>query len=64
MEKIRNRLKKGFLQKDDKEKNFEQQLKLSFNRIQKSSTNYDSYTFKQNYVPKTHLFMFQITGID
>ena len=50
MESVRNRLKMKFIKKDDTDKNIKQQSKLSFNGIQKSYENCDSYTFKQNEV--------------
>ena len=52
MENVRNRMKKEFIKKDDTEKIIKQQSKLTFNRIHKSYTTSDSYTFKENEVPK------------
>ena len=50
MENVRNRLRKKFIKKEDSEKNFEKQSKLTFNGLHKSYTNYGSCTFKQNEV--------------
>ena len=50
LENIRNRLELELIEKDNIKKIFDQQSKLMFNGIQKSSENYDSYTFKQNQV--------------
>ena len=50
MENVRNRTKVEFIKKDDTDKIIKQQSKLTFNGIQKSYENYDSYTFKQNEV--------------
>ena len=47
MENVRNRLKKIF-KKGDTDKFIKQQSKLTFNGIQKSYENCDSFTFKQN----------------
>ena len=48
MENVRNRIRVEFIRKDDKERNFERQSKLTFIGSHKSYTIYDSYTFKQN----------------
>ena len=50
LEKLRNRLELELIKKDDIKKIIEQQSKLTFNGIQKSYENYDSYTFKKNEV--------------
>ena len=50
MESDRNRREVEFIKKDDNEKIIKQQSKLTYSRIHKSYTNYDSYTFKQNKV--------------
>ena len=50
MENVRNRLKTNFVQKDDYREIIKQQSKLTFNGIQKSYENCDSYTFKRNEV--------------
>ena len=50
MENVRNRLKIKFVKKDDYREIVKQQSKLTFNGIQKSYENCDSYTFKQNEV--------------
>ena len=50
MENVRNRIKVGFINKDDTDEIIKQQSKLTFNGIHKSYENYDSYTFKQNEV--------------
>ena len=50
MENVRNRLKIKFIKKDDYREIIKQQSKLTFNRINKSYENCDSYTFKQNEV--------------
>ena len=50
MENVRNRLKIKFIKKDDHREIIKQQSKLTFNGIQKSYENCDSYTFKQNEV--------------
>ena len=50
MENVRNRIRVEFIKKDDTHKIIKQQSKLTFNGIQKSYENYDSYTFKQNEV--------------
>ena len=47
LENVRNRLGLEIIEKDDIKKFIEQQSKLSFNGIQKSYENYDSYTFKK-----------------
>ena len=49
-ENIRNRLELELIKKDDIKKIITRQSKLTFNGIQKSYENYDSYTFKQNQV--------------
>ena len=48
LENVRNRLGLELIKKDDIKKIVKQQSKLSFNGIQKSFENYDSYTFKKN----------------
>ena len=50
LENIRNRLELELIKKDDIKKIIKRQSKLTFNGIQKSFENYDSYTFKQNQV--------------
>ena len=50
LENIRNRLELELIKKDNIKKIIDQQSKLTFNGIQKSYENYDSYTFKQNQV--------------
>ena len=50
LENLRNRLDLELIKKDDFKKIINQQSKLTFNGIQKSYENYDSYTFKQNQV--------------
>ena len=50
LENIRNRLELELIKKDDIKKVITRQSKLTFNGIQKSYENYDSYTFKQNQV--------------
>ena len=50
MEKVRNRIKREFISKNETEKIIKQQSKLTLNGIHKSYTNYDSYTFEQNEV--------------
>ena len=50
LENLRNRLELELLKKDNFKKNINEQSKLTFNGIQKSYENYDSYTFKQNQV--------------
>ena len=50
LENIRNRLGLELIKKDNIKKIVDQQSKLTFNGIQKSYENYDSYTFKQNQV--------------
>ena len=50
MENVRNRLKIKFIKKDGHREIIKQQSKLTFNGIQKSYENCDSYTFKQNEV--------------
>ena len=47
LENIRNRLGLELIKKDDIKKIIKQQSKLTFNGIQKSYENYDSYTFKK-----------------
>ena len=48
MENVRNRLKIKFIKKDDYREIIKQQSEVTFNGIQKSYENCDSYTFKQN----------------
>ena len=50
MEKVRNRLKIKFIEKDDYKEIIKYQSKLTFNGINKSFENCDSYTFKKNEV--------------
>ena len=50
LENVRNRLELELIKKDNIKKIITQQSKLTFNGIQKSYENYDSYTFKQNQV--------------
>ena len=50
LENIRNRLELELIKKDNIKKIIDQQSKLTFNGIQKSYENYDTYTFKQNQV--------------
>ena len=50
LETIRNRLELELIKKDNIKEIIDQQSKLTFNGIQKSYENYDSYTFKQNQV--------------
>ena len=50
LENIRHRLELELIKKDDIKKIITRQSKLTFNGIQKSYENYDSYTFKQNQV--------------
>ena len=50
LENVRNRLGLELIKKGDIKKIVKQQSKLTFNGIQKSYENYDSYTFKQNQV--------------
>ena len=50
LEKVRNRLGLQLIKKDNIKKIIDQQSKLTFNGIQKSYENYDSYTFKKNEV--------------
>ena len=50
LENVRNRLELELIKKDKIKKIIDQQSKLTFNGIQKSYENYDSYTFKQNQV--------------
>ena len=50
LENIRNRLELELIKKDNIKKIINRQSKLTFNGIQKSNENYDSYTFKQNQV--------------
>ena len=47
---IRNRLELELIKNDNNKKIIDKQSKLTFNGIQKSYENYDSYTFKQNQV--------------
>ena len=50
LENVRNRLGLELIKKGDIIKIIKQQSKLTFNGIQKSYENYDSYTFKKNEV--------------
>ena len=50
LENVRNCLGLELIKKDDIKKIIKQQSKLTFNGIQKSYENYDSYTFKKNEV--------------
>ena len=50
LENIRNRLELELIKKDNIKKIIDQQSKLTFNGIQKSYENYNTYTFKQNQV--------------
>ena len=50
LENVRNRLELELIKKDNIKKIINHQSKLSFDGIQKSYENYDSYTFKQNQV--------------
>ena len=50
LENVRNRLGLELIKKDNIKKIITQQSKLTFNGIQKSYENYDSYTFKKNEV--------------
>ena len=50
LENVRNRLGLELTKKGDIKKFIKQQSKLTFNGIQKSYENYDSYTFKKNEV--------------
>ena len=50
MEKVRNRIKREFISKNETDKIIKQQSKLTLNGNHKSYTNYDSYTFEQNEV--------------
>ena len=50
LENIRNCLELELIEKDKIKKIIDQQSKLTFNGVQKSHENYDSYTFKQNQV--------------
>ena len=50
LENVRNRLNLELIKKDNIKKIIDQQSKLTFNGIQKSYENYDSYTFKKNEV--------------
>ena len=50
LENIRNRLELELIKKDDIKKIITRQSKLTFNGIQKSYENYDSYFFKHNQV--------------
>ena len=47
LENVRNRLELEIIKKDNIKKIINQQSKLTFNGIQKSFENYDSYTFKK-----------------
>ena len=48
LENVRNRLELELIKKGDIKKIIKQHSKLTFNGIQKSYENYDSYTFKKN----------------
>ena len=48
LENVRNRLNLELIKKGDFKKIIKQQSKLTFNGIQKSCENYDSYTFNKN----------------
>ena len=48
LENVRNRLNLELIKKGDIKKIIKQQSKLTFNGIQKSYENYDTYTFKKN----------------
>ena len=50
LENVRNRLGLELIKKDNIKKIIKQQSKLTFNGIQKSYENYDSYSFKKNEV--------------
>ena len=50
MEKIRNRIRREFILKNETDKIIKQQSKLTLNGIHKFYTKYDSYTFEQNEV--------------
>ena len=50
LENVRNRLDLELIKKDNIKKIINQQSKLTFNGIQRSYENYDSYTFKKNEV--------------
>ena len=50
MEKVRNRIKRELILKNETDKIIKQQSKLTLNGIHKFYTNYDSYTFEQNEV--------------
>ena len=50
LENVRNRLEIELIKKNNVKKIIIRQSKLTFNGIQKSHENYDSYTFKQNQV--------------
>ena len=50
LENVRNRLELELIKEDDIKKIINRQSELTFNGIQKSYENYDSYTFKQNQV--------------
>ena len=50
LENVRNRLELELIKKGDSKKIIKQQSKSTFNGIQKSYENYDSYTFKKNEV--------------
>ena len=50
LEIVRNRLGLELIENDNIKKIIDQQSKLTFNGIQKSYEDYDSYTFKQNQV--------------
>ena len=50
LENVRNRLELELIKKDDNQKIFKRQSKLTFNGINKTYENYHSYTFKKNEV--------------
>ena len=50
LENVRNRLGLELIKKDNIKKIIKQQSKITFNGIQKSYENYDSYIFKQNQI--------------
>ena len=50
LENVRNRLELELIKKDDSKKSIRQQSKLTFNGVQNSYENYDSYTIKKNEV--------------
>ena len=50
MENVRDRIKLEFIEKDDNDKVFKQQSKLTLKVKEKLYTNYDSYIVEQNEV--------------